>query len=247
MKMVTNYPSGAYGKGESPPSYNDLRSFYDVFHRGWNHNTRIPGDLRRLAGRLGPWQGKQVLDVGCGVGKWLRVLSDRGAIPAGIDISPVAIEACQRLVRQAELSCGPAESLPFKDKRFDVVTCLGSLEHFAYPEKALREMVRVAKPDAIFLFLVPNADFLPRRLGLYQGTEQARVREEARTLAAWERLFESAGLRVRKRWPDLHLLSLEWIIRGKWYLWPLRAAQAAALPFWPLAWQYQVYHLCELQ
>jgi hypothetical protein len=39
-------------------------------------------------------------------------------------------------------------------------------------------------------------------------------------------------------------MSASWIFRGKFYQWPLRAAQALALPFWPLAWQYQVYHLC---
>ena len=108
-------------------------------------------------------------------------------------------------------------------------------------------MVRVAKREAIFLLLVPNADFLTRRLGLYGGTQQAEVREDVRTLAGWEGLFDSTGLRVTRRWRDLHVLSWSWIAQGKWYSWPCRAAQALALPFWPLSWQYQVYHLCEIK
>ena len=105
-------------------------------------------------------------------------------------------------------------------------------------------MIRTAKPDAMFLLLVPNAGFLTRRLGLYAGTHQAAMREEIRSLQAWQELFASAGLCVIKRWKDLHVLSLSWITQGPWYQWPLRAAQALALPFWPLSWQYQVYHLC---
>jgi hypothetical protein len=108
-------------------------------------------------------------------------------------------------------------------------------------------MVRVAKPGAVFLLLVPNSGFLPLRLRLYSGTQQADVREEVRSLSEWRKLFDNAGLRVRYRWKDLHVLSPSWIFRGAWYSWPLRAAQAAVLPFWPLSWQYQVYHLCTIK
>jgi hypothetical protein len=105
-------------------------------------------------------------------------------------------------------------------------------------------MIRVAKRDALFLLLVPNAGFLPRRWGLYCGTHQAAVREEARWLEGWQELFDSAGLQIERRWKDLHVLTLSWIKRGPWYRRPIRAAQAFALLFWPLGWQYQVYHLC---
>ncbi len=61
------------------------------------------------------------------------------------------------------------------------------------PQAALREIIRTAKPDAMFLLLVPNAGFLTRRLGLYAGTQQAVVREEVRSLREWQELFGSAG------------------------------------------------------
>jgi hypothetical protein len=72
------------------------------------------------------------------------------------------------------------------------------------------------------------------------------VKEQALSLLRWQELFESAGLRVKARWKDLHILSTAWIFRGPYHQWPLRAAQAVALPFWPLNWQYQVYYLCVL-
>ena len=79
------------------------------------------------------------------------------------------------------------------------------------------------------------------------GASVFEIREEVLTLAAWEDLFNSAGLSVTRRWRDLHVLSWSWISQGKWYLMPIRAAQALALPLWPISWQYQVYYLCQIK
>ena len=147
---------------------------------------------------------------------------------------------------EAQLSVGPAETLPFNDNVFD----LGDLPRIAGALSrsiaALREIVRVAKPDAKVLLLVPNAGFLTHRLRLYGGTHQQAVRETIRSLEDWHGLFASAGLEVEQRWKDLHVLSRHWILRRPWYLIPLRLAQALALSVWPLEWQYQVYHLCRI-
>lgn len=224
--------------------HSEIRNFYDCRYYKNVREEPVPSHYRRLARHFRPWQGVRLLDVGCGSGPWLRAATDLGAIPAGVDISTIALDACKRFLPLAELHCGPAESLPFADGEFDFVSCLGALEHFLDPPAAIREMIRVAKPGALFLLLVPNAGFLTRRLGLFSGTQQAEVREDVRSLREWHGLFESAGLVVRHRWRDLHVLSTSWIFRGKWFGWPLRAAQALSLPFWPLSWQYQVYHLC---
>jgi SAM-dependent methyltransferase len=226
----------------------EVREYYDcVYHRNVAVGSEVSPHLRRLARRFQPWKGKRLLDVGCGNGTWLRAAADLGAVPTGVDISQVALDACRQALPSAELYCEPAEELPFSESEFDFVSCLGALEHVLKPQVALREMIRVAKPDAPFLFLVPNAGFLSRKLGFYSGTEQAAVCEEWRSLPGWQDLFESVGLRVLRRWKDLHVLSPSWILRESWYRWPLRAGQALALTLWPLSWQYQVYHLCALR
>jgi SAM-dependent methyltransferase len=167
-----------------------------------------------------------------------------GAAVAGVDLSEKAIEICRLQMPDGAFHAQAAENLPFADRSFDLVTCLGSLEHFVKPVQALQEMSRVAKDDADFILLVPNADFLTRKLGLFSGTYQVDAKEVVRTLEEWQDIFNQAGLVVQKRWKDLHVLNREWICKGRWFQIPLRLAQALVLPIWPLRWQYQVYHLC---
>ena len=223
-----------------------LKSFYDeVYYADSEKKSENIRHLQELADRLGVKEGSAILDVACGLGGWLRVCASRGARVAGIDLSSKAIEHCQKALPEGDFYAQAAETLPFEDEHFDFVTCLGSLEHFVEPENALREMRRVAKPNAKFILLVPNKDFLTRRFKLYLGTNQKDAKEVVRTLSEWQSLFESAGLVVLDRWKDLHVLSREWILLNGWMQAPLRASQAIALTVWPLAWQYQVYHLCE--
>lgn len=197
-----------------------------------------------VAERLGSLDGAQVLDVACGGGKWLKLLAERGAQIAGVDIADRAIDYCKQTVVQGEFHVAAAEEMPFESGRFDVITCMGSLEHFADKSRALGEMQRVAKPTAKFLLLVPNAGFATRRMGLFRGTLQTAVREDVYSLAEWDQLFRESGLSVTARWRDLHVLSWNWICQKNPVTWPLRAAQALVLGIWPISWQYQVYHLC---
>jgi len=224
-------------------SHDEIQSFYDdVYYKNARQDALPTRHLRNLAGKY-VQPGNQVLDVACGTGNWLMATRERGAIPSGIDLSTKAIEICKANMPEGDFHAGPAETLPFPDKSFDVITCLGSLEHFLDPVSAVREMARVSKDSALFIILVPNSGFLTRRLGLFRGTYQTAAKEEVRPLDAWNRIFESGGLTVKKRWKDLHVVSWSWISSAGWLQIPLRALQALALPFWPVSWQYQVYHL----
>lgn len=226
--------------------HRSAQEFYDEhYYAGARSRPAGPSwHMRRIAGRLGDVRGKRVLDVACGLGEWLDLLARRGAIVSGIDISERAVSACRAYLPDADIRHGSADTLPWADASFDLVTCLGSLEHFPDKAQALREMVRVATDDARFLVLVPNAGFVTRRLGLYSGTQQAQVCEDVYPLRAWAALLSSAGLVIDERWRDLHPLNYRWITTGPRRRWVLRAAQAAVLAVWPVAWQYQVYHLC---
>ena len=223
----------------------NIQKFYDtVYYKDASANVNISKHLQKLATKIDIQGKQQVLDVACGTGAWLLATQKYNIKPSGIDLSTKAIDICMKNMPNGEFHVGTAETLPFNDQQFDIVSCLGSLEHFLEPTIALEEMIRVAKDDAIFLLLVPNADFLTRRLGLYHGTHQVDAKEEVRKLQEWQNLFENAGLQVKKRWKDLHVLSWEWITASHWYHIPIRAIQAIALAIWPLKWQDQVYYLC---
>lgn len=233
-------------KRENRSSHTNASQYYDtIYYKNVTPDARISGHLERLASRVGIGRGQRILDVACGTGRWLLAAYNQGAIPTGIDLSQRAIQACKLVMPKGQFCTGSAETLPFRSAEFDLVSCLGALEHFMDPDLALKDMVRVAKDDARFLLLVPNAGFLTRRLGFYRGTKQVAIKEDVRTLQGWQELFESAGLRIKERWSDLHVLSWSWITSAPWYGIPLRAAQAFALTVWPLSCQYQVYHLCE--
>lgn len=222
-----------------------LKTFYDEVY--YANDQKAPQNYRHLnalAAKFDIGKSHQVLDIACGLGEWLKVCESRGAGVYGIDLSSKAIEFCQKNIPAGEFYAQPAENLPFVTDQFDYVTCLGSLEHFVEPVNAIKEMVRVAKPDAKFILLVPNADFLTRKLKLYAGTNQKDAKEVVRTLDEWQEMFEAAGLETKSRWKDLHVLSWGWITMGGWLRTPVRLLQALALAVWPLKWQYQVYHLC---
>lgn len=46
--------------------------------------------------------------------------------------------------------------IPIKDNTYDIILCLETLEHTLYPHKIMKELIRIAKPDALFLVSMPN-------------------------------------------------------------------------------------------
>lgn len=228
---------------DSKNDIDSIKKYYDsVYYHGKRSGASVSGHLIRLAKKVNVLKGQRVLDIGCGTGEWLMACRELGAVTCGVDLSDKAIDICRKNLPEGIFYSQPAEQLPFEDNIFDLVTCLGSLEHFIDPVSAVKEMVRVAKSDATIIILVPNKYFLTRRLKLFTGTDQVSVKEDVRSPKEWEDLFESAGLTIEKRWKDLHVLSWAWITLKGWIHIPFRALQALLLIIWPLDWQYQIYY-----
>ena len=98
--------------------------------------------------RVGLEPGQLVLDVGCGVGVFLRLVAERGAKPFGLDASQALIDVARERVPDAELRVGDMESLPYEGDTFDLVTGFNSFFFANDMVAALREAGRVAKPGA---------------------------------------------------------------------------------------------------
>jgi len=90
-------------------------------------------------------RGRTVLDIGCGNGKDLAHPVYAEAIRWGIDPDERGIEVGRKLFPGVTLVLGTAESLPFPDSHFDVITCRVALP-YTDVGRALREMARVMKP-----------------------------------------------------------------------------------------------------
>lgn len=99
-----------------------------------------------------------LLDVACGSGSFLATCARQVRFAAGVDASAVAVSSARKhLAAQiangtAEIVLGDAANLPWPDGRFSAVTCLGSLDLMPEPERVLREMRRVLRPDGRVVF-----------------------------------------------------------------------------------------------
>jgi SAM-dependent methyltransferase len=98
--------------------------------------------------------GQLVLDIGCGVGAFLRLAADRGARAFGLDASEALLELARQRVPDADLRLGDMESLPYEDDTFDLVTGFNSFFFADHIVGALREAGRVAKPGALVVIQV---------------------------------------------------------------------------------------------
>ena len=106
----------------------------------------------------------RLLELGCGVGAELRLLSERwpGLHLTGVDRSEVHLAAARDSLRGRDIDLVQADAtdLPFPDASFDRVITIWMLEHVADPAVVMKEALRVVKPDGLAIFTeVDNATF----------------------------------------------------------------------------------------
>ncbi|HWN08376.1 MAG TPA: class I SAM-dependent methyltransferase [Pyrinomonadaceae bacterium] len=121
----------------------------------------IKSFLDRLVRRLKVDAGTEnirILDVGCGTGANLEMLSEFGEAE-GVDVSTDALSFC-RARGLANVKQGEAERLPFDNESFELVTGLDVVEHLDDDLAGLREMHRVLRPEGRALLFVPAFMFL---------------------------------------------------------------------------------------
>lgn len=117
--------------------------------------------LRVIAGALDPAPGWRVLDAGCGTGNLLAHISRTRpeALLTGIDFAPAMLRRAAKkvnssskvTVRQMDLN----HPLPFAGSKFDAVVCVNVLYAVEDPERLLRELHRVLKPNGRFVLVNP--------------------------------------------------------------------------------------------
>lgn len=103
--------------------------------------------------------GRQVLDLGCGVGYGSFFLASYGAAGVtAVDLNLMAVRYAQQHYAHPRLYYQQADAsfLPFADQVFDFVFSSQVIEHVPSVAVFLREVARVLKPDGLCLFTTPN-------------------------------------------------------------------------------------------
>jgi SAM-dependent methyltransferase len=106
-----------------------------------------PAMLGRLTGR----RFQHALDVGCGEGRFCRMLRAAGVAATGIDPTPALLERAKDLDPAGDYRAGRAEHLPFKAASFDLVVSYLTLIDIPDFRAAIREMARVLEPGGTLL------------------------------------------------------------------------------------------------
>jgi ubiquinone/menaquinone biosynthesis C-methylase UbiE len=106
-------------------------------------------------------QGKRTLEVGCGRGSLSAYFADHKYDCSLLDISDEVISSAKKIFNKNNLNAnfhvGNANSLPFKEKSFDLTFSVGLLEHFENPATAIAEQVRILDNGGLFIgYVVPH-------------------------------------------------------------------------------------------
>jgi SAM-dependent methyltransferase len=109
-------------------------------------------DIIEMA-RFSEWTGKNVLEIGCGIGTDAVEFVRNGARYTGVDFSPTAVAAATRrlgrLQRGGVVVQASADALPFQPESFDLVYSNGVLHHIQDVGAAVAEMSRVLRPRGV--------------------------------------------------------------------------------------------------
>jgi malonyl-CoA O-methyltransferase len=164
---------GSYGKGADYFPTEEiswsLKFFLDAYYwkikTAFNEETKInifPNTIDKSDGRVqeilsffGDLSNKKVIDIGCGKGRFLRVLGAEfpNAKLYGLDISEKMLGFCPG---GAKTVCGSILDIRYPDSYFDCVYCVETLEHALRAEIAIKEMVRILKPGGKIIIIDKN-------------------------------------------------------------------------------------------
>jgi ubiquinone/menaquinone biosynthesis C-methylase UbiE len=141
---MTHHPVG------SPEFFHDLDEYrFDKLHY-----------LPRVV-NFGGYAGRELLEVGCGIGTDLVRFARGGAIVTGVDLSSTAIDLARKNfatngVSARELRVANGEALPYAAGSFDVVYAHGVLQYTSDAGQMVRECHRVLRTDGLGIFMVYN-------------------------------------------------------------------------------------------
>ncbi|OGJ42123.1 hypothetical protein A3B60_00605 [Candidatus Peregrinibacteria bacterium RIFCSPLOWO2_01_FULL_39_12] len=151
-------------KGKGKSNVYDSKEGYDLYANQYDKKLDFLHSFESdiLLRMFKNFRGKSVLDVGCGTGRLIRLLKDRGAIVTGADVSSEMIKIAGKKFPDVKFVSADIENLPFGDKHFDVVVAAFVIVHLGYLQGAFDEVYRVLKDGGIFILTNINQKKAPK-------------------------------------------------------------------------------------
>jgi 2-polyprenyl-3-methyl-5-hydroxy-6-metoxy-1,4-benzoquinol methylase len=169
--------------------------------------------LERCLGMpLSELRGKLVLEAGCGAGRFTELMVGAGALVHAIDLS-MAVEANRRNIGEQEnYVVAQADLLapPFTRESFDLVLCMGVLQHTPSPERSIQALWSMVKPGGMLVLdhYTWSLSAVTKLAPLYRLFLRKMAPERARAVTDWlvDRFFPLHWA-VRRLGPAQMLLS----------------------------------------
>jgi ubiquinone/menaquinone biosynthesis C-methylase UbiE len=146
------------------------------------------------------------LDVACGSGALVLALAPRVQWARGLDLTPEMLARArafqaERQIPNAAFVCGDSDQLPFRDASFDLVTCQCAFHHMPKPELALKEMIRVTKPEGRLMLIDTLAPESDSKFELHNRIEKLRDPSHTVTLrlTTFLQMFDDEALEVTRQ------------------------------------------------
>ena len=140
---------------DSVPYQAGTRESFEAIYEKW----RATIDQMRLD-FLESCHGRKVLEVGCGIGKDARFLTENGIDYTGIDYSFRTLQLAQQhfdfVGLPKRFTNADATTLPFADNTFGLAMSIGVIHHIPGTREAARELVRVVAPGGIVRVMFYN-------------------------------------------------------------------------------------------
>jgi demethylmenaquinone methyltransferase/2-methoxy-6-polyprenyl-1,4-benzoquinol methylase len=143
-----------------------VTQMFDTISKEYDHLNRVISfgiDIKwrnKVVELVGQHHPKEILDIATGTGDLAISLNRTNAKKIiGLDISEGMLEVGRKKVQSQQLRdtitmvTGDSESLPFEDNAFDAITVAFGIRNFENLEKGLSEILRVLKPNGIFVIL----------------------------------------------------------------------------------------------
>ncbi|MDY6938518.1 MAG: class I SAM-dependent methyltransferase [Cyanobacteriota bacterium] len=161
-----------------PPQLQETQAFYENLAQNDRYQEHIWGKSQRFdreksvtsvsidkyfTRKIDPFvqPTDKAIDIGCGSGLFLPIVSQRCRELVGVDISPEFIRDSRETIERFNLINtrvfqAKSEALPFPDDEFDTILMVDAIHHIYHLAETISEMNRVLKPGGKLIIYEPN-------------------------------------------------------------------------------------------